>query len=292
MKYDARQFLQIPYDIIEKCLGNPLDALIWAYVFGWENSSKMSKIKLKLNNIAEFFGVNEKTVYASLDRLQAKGLIGKVKTLHGTVISTRKDQIRRFDNSEKRRNKTPKNGVIEPSKTEQYYSEKRSNHNSISSSLNLSCNKTTTTTSSLSSRETLPPPTPPKFSNPYRPRPTQAVAEPFEMTPEPDSRLLNPSMHRVDRTPPMEFQAVEIPEQIRARIQGVLGTDSVARWIRQEHIDSGFINYALDACSSRKVQRPAGLFVSLLRDEYRPGWTSPEETLRRRQEERLAEIEF
>lgn len=290
MNYDPKQFLQIPYDIIEKCLGYPLDALIWAYIFGWENSAKTSKVKLKQDNIAEFFGVNEKTVYASLERLQQKSLIGKAKTRDGTLFSTRKDQIKRFNNSEKRSNETPKNGVTKLQKTEERYSEKRSNHISISSSLDLSSNKTTTTTSSLSSRET-PPPTP-KFSNPYRPRPTQAEPEPFEMTPEPESRLLNPSMYRVDRTPPAEFEAVEIPEQIRARIQGVLGTDSVARWIRQEHIDSGFINYALDACSGRKVQRPAGLFMSLLRDEYRPGWTSPEETLRLRQEERLAEIEF
>lgn len=152
MNYDPKQFLQIPYDIIQQCMGNPLDAMIWSYVFGWENSSKMSKVKLKLDNIAEFFGVNEKTVYASLDRLQAKSLIGKVKTLHGTVISTRKDQIRRFDNSEKRSNKTPKNGVIEPSKTEQYYSEKRSNHISKSSSLDLSSTNTSSSTT-YSSRE-------------------------------------------------------------------------------------------------------------------------------------------
>lgn len=152
MNYDPKQFLQIPYDIIQQCMGNPLDAMIWSYVFGWENSSKMSKVKLKLDNIAEFFGVNEKTVYASLDRLQAKGLIGKVKTLHGTVISTRKDQIKRFDNSEKRSNKTPKNGVIEPSKTEQYYSEKRSNHISKSSSLDLSSTNTSSSTT-YSSRE-------------------------------------------------------------------------------------------------------------------------------------------
>ena len=292
MKYDARQFLQIPYDIIEKCLGNPLDALIWAYVFGWENSSKEDRARLKMESIAEFFGVGVATAERSVRRLKTAKLIGTKQTVHGCYYTTRKGTIKKFHVHQNEGDMSIKMRGICPSKTEDHVHQNEGHHNSISSSLNLSCNKTTTTTSSLSSRETLPPPTPPKFSNPYRPRPTQAVAEPFEMTPEPDSRLLNPSMHRVDRTPQTEFQAVEIPEQIRARIQGVLGTDSVARWIRQEHIDSGFINYALDACSSRKVQRPAGLFMSLLRDEYRPGWTSPEETLRRRQEERLAEIEF
>jgi len=289
MNYDSKQFLQLRFDVIELCKGNPLDMVVWSRIFGWENSKGLSKVKLTQEYLADFVGVSIDSIQRSLKRLKDAGLVGVKVTSNGSFYTTRKDVIEKFQKpqnavSEHRKLRQPTTANCGKQKPQIAVS-----HISRSSLVEVSSNKTTTTTSSLSSRETSP--TTPKFPNPYRPRPTQTEPEPFEMTPEPESRLLNPSMYRVDRTPP-EFEAVKIPEQIRARIQGVLGTDSVARWIRQEHIDSGFINYALDACSGRKVQRPAGLFMSLLRDEYRPGWQSPEETLRLRQEERLAEIEF
>lgn len=113
--------------------------------------------------------------------------------------------------------------------------------------------------------------------------------EPFEML-APGRTLTNPAAHRPDRTPLPE--PVHVSPEMVSRIQGILGTDSVARHIRQEHIDSGFVNYALEACRGRKVKNPAALFMSLLQSEYKPNWASPEEVLRRKRQERIANIEF
>lgn len=166
------QYLQIPYKIIHQCKDNVLDALIWSYIFGWENSKSLSKVKLKQDHIAEFFGVNQKTVYASLDRLEEMGLIGKAKTLHGTVFTTRKDQINRFHNSKKRSNITPENGVSLLQKTEFHNSKKRSNHIIRSSSLDLSIKKPTPLTPQGESSSLV------VVSQPQRPEP-----EPFEAIP-------------------------------------------------------------------------------------------------------------
>lgn len=171
MNYSDKQFLQIPYDIIGDNPGNFLDTGVWAYIFGWENSTKCSRVKLRQDKIAEFFGYNQKTIYAALDRLEEKGLIGRIKTRNGTILTTRKDVIERINNSEKRSSSTPKNGVQQLQKTEFNNSEKRSNHISRSSSLDLSSTNTSSSTT-YSSRETSS--SSGEISSP----------EPFEATPE------------------------------------------------------------------------------------------------------------
>lgn len=148
-----------------------------------------------------------------------------------------------------------------------------------------STNTTTTTKLSLSTRgENLPSSLPISHTSPQKPEP-----EPFEIGPQ-DRALPNPAAHRVDRTPLPD--PVQMPVEMVSRIQGILGTDTVARHIKQEHVDSGFVNYALEACSRRKVKNPAGLFMSLLQSDYRPGWASPQEVLRQKREERLSKIDF
>lgn len=91
------QYLQVPYDIIRECAGKPFDAFLWAYIFGWENSTKRSAVHMKQEHIADFFGVSVDTVKRSIDRLQSLGLVGTKRVTHGQVYTTRVDRIKQFN---------------------------------------------------------------------------------------------------------------------------------------------------------------------------------------------------
>lgn len=95
-KYSSKQFLQIPYDIIAKCKDNPFDAMVWAFIFGWENSKRDDRVKLKSSSIAEFFSVGSATVERSIKRLKDVGLIGTKQTVHGCFYTTRSRTIQKF----------------------------------------------------------------------------------------------------------------------------------------------------------------------------------------------------
>lgn len=121
---------------------------------------------------------------------------------------------------------------------------------------------------------------------------TCANLEPFETGGGSSRVLIDPAPYRRQYQPPAA--AVNFPPTLVARMQGILAdrSDSVKRYIKQEHIDCGFVNYALDRCQGVTVKRPAAFFMNLLTTEYQPGWEDPAVIRKRRQEENLKSIEF
>lgn len=152
MNYDSKQFLQIPYDIIQQCMGNPLDAMIWSYVFGWENSLKDDRARLKLEKVAEFFGVGIATAQRSIKRLKDAGLIGTKQTVHGCFYTTRQRTIKKFHVNQNDGHKSIKMMESCPSKTKFHVDQNDGHHISKSSSLDLSSTNTSSSTT-YSSRE-------------------------------------------------------------------------------------------------------------------------------------------
>lgn len=91
------KYLQVPFDIVLACPGKPFDACLWAYVFGWENSTKRSAVKLTHEHIADFFGVSVSLVKDSITRLKMQKLLGTKRTPNGLVYTTRIDRIKQFN---------------------------------------------------------------------------------------------------------------------------------------------------------------------------------------------------
>lgn len=81
---------------IFKQVDNIVDAVIYGYIFGWENSTKRTKVALHAGRerIASELNIDSKTVTRSLQRLEKLGLVAYKRYPRGIWVTTRKDLVK------------------------------------------------------------------------------------------------------------------------------------------------------------------------------------------------------
>ena len=98
------KYVSIPLDIFGK-VENTIDAAVYGYLHGWENSLKMSYVSLYAGRqkIADDLHVSTDTVTRSLQRLETLGLIAYKRSPRGLLATTRGDVIQSWKSSEPKR---------------------------------------------------------------------------------------------------------------------------------------------------------------------------------------------
>ena len=98
------KYVSIPLDIFGK-VENTIDAAVYGYLHGWENSLKTSYAALYAGRqkIADDLHVSTDTVTRSLQRLETLGLIAYKRTPRGLLTTTRGDVIQSWKSSESKR---------------------------------------------------------------------------------------------------------------------------------------------------------------------------------------------
>ena len=98
------KYVSIPLDIFGK-VENTVDAAIYGYLHGWENSLKMSYVSLYAGRqkIADDLHVSTDTVTRSLQRLETLGLIAYKRSPRGLLATTRGDVIQSWKSSAPKR---------------------------------------------------------------------------------------------------------------------------------------------------------------------------------------------
>jgi len=89
------RYVAIPMDIFGR-VENVVDAVIYGYIAGWENSTKRAKVALHAGRerIAKDLKIEAKTVTRSLQRLEKIGLVAYKRYPRGIWVTTRTDIIR------------------------------------------------------------------------------------------------------------------------------------------------------------------------------------------------------
>jgi len=95
MKEDQGRYVSIPMDVFGR-VENVVDAVIYGYIAGWENSTKKAKVALHAGRerIATDLKIEAKTVTRSLQRLEKIGLVAYKRYPRGIWVTTRTDVIR------------------------------------------------------------------------------------------------------------------------------------------------------------------------------------------------------
>lgn len=88
----TQKYVSVPLDVLKQ-VDNPIDALVWGYIEGWENSQRKSKVHMHAGQqrMAEDLGVSTDTITRACQRLISKDLLRMKRTPNGAWYTTRTD---------------------------------------------------------------------------------------------------------------------------------------------------------------------------------------------------------
>ena len=98
MKDDQGRYVSIPMDVFGR-VENVVDAVVYGYISGWENSTKKAKVALHAGRerIATDLSISGDTVTRSLQRLEKIGLVTYKRYPRGIWVTTRTDVIKAWE---------------------------------------------------------------------------------------------------------------------------------------------------------------------------------------------------
>jgi len=97
-----QRYVSIPLDIFGK-VGNTIDAVVYGYIHGWENSQKTSTVVLHkgCQKMSDELCVGINTITRALQRLETLGLIAYKRSPRGILATTRIDVMASWKNAGK-----------------------------------------------------------------------------------------------------------------------------------------------------------------------------------------------
>ena len=293
MKFSEKQFLQIPYDVIEATHGHPIDAMVYGYIAGWENSLKASRVELKTSTISEFMGVSDDTIGRSIKRLVSKGLVGTKLASHGIIFTTRKDVIESWQASQNAARGSAKCGATARKTGGEGYAKcgnmiPRNAEADIEKKVtqNDAAKEVTPTTggpsyifsirsSKGSKQESL---TGNSEREPIKPSPLEAAA------------AIRPMLDTGPNPRARSRAVINLTKEQTGIVMQVFGVNGEERRLAEVLTDeqaanTEFIDHVLrkliEAKKAGRLKSPYGLFRRIVADDWRPGWTDPKSEQRR-----------
>ena len=239
----TQSYVSIPLDILRQ-VKNPIDALIWGYIEGWENSQRVSKVYLYAGQqrMAEDLGVSTDTITRACYRLVNQGLLKTKRAPNGTWYTTRKDVSLDTADCVEKKPAIPQSADFRGTPQ-------------------VAASNKVTYPSNLSSSEGL------ASANP-------SSSDPFADDPVDGRRLPNPLLHRsrLPREKPAGVKLNETQNDLATQFLGITGEDNKAPSLfTQEQADkTGFVETVfrrcIDGAKKKKIMSRVG-FVCTIRDE-------------------------
>lgn len=293
------RYLHVKYDWIEQT-GNAIDAIVLAYIAGWENARERATVKLKIRTIADALQLGIDQTQSSLRRLEKLGMIAKRKSIHCYIYTTRKDVMDSLKKQAPGKKKAssiepknspiiePKNSPISDGKTAQYRTEKPPDNYYDFSFNNSLLEPALPTVGQAGPNDQLTgiEESEPGASQPARP--LDGSSEPGGKPPDPFAAAASAKAMIADGPKPVRDKrspaVLKLTPEQTGLVMQIFGPNGQERKLAELVTDEqaatpGFIDFVLaevlEVRNSGKLRKPAGMLKHVIDENWCPGWVDP-----------------
>lgn len=246
----SQRYISIPMEIISQ-VDKPIEAMIWGYIRGWENSTNRSRVYLHagITRMGQDLNVSIDTIARAIRVLVYKGLIVQKRTPNGQWYSTRIDLLE------------PESFETTVSKCEPKNHEKPQSAECRGKPQSAECKSNTTQV-------------------------TQYIPSEVLSTSEATYPTTTPILHRSRLKPIQTGKHVDLTADqaiLASKYLGSTGEENKvpAFFTMEQSSKSGFIGFVLKKCitsvTKKQVRSKIGLLCTIRDDQWNDGrWVNPD----------------